>query len=355
MEILRDFPSHRIYSLVATEWILQESGTAPELIERVPDPTRTLVLRAVTPADFDQPPSEEPMLEGNDGSMWPLGSVALHPEELRKIPFSQVSNTCHLCEISYLNPRDIILEPKAVIADQIEGFPTYVEATTPSVDGSAYMWLDGLANELTVVFRGTGSLWDSICLVDETSEFITKVHPFEPKGRVNTNLLDQLATIDVHIRPIIDSKLELIDRIIITGHDSGGAIATLASPYLAEVYADKEIVCMTFGAPRVGNYNFVRFFNSRVRQSYRITDCYDPTPSLPYLDPFTHPHESICTREDGLVRYAPEIGAVDRREINPIEDFVNSIRYSVSHNPEEYSRRIDLVCQFISAAAPRGA
>ena len=349
IDILQDFPSHRVYSLSGTEWILQEFRTAPGLMDGTPDPSRYLIIRATAPSDIDQPGSELPMLEGNDGSSWPASCAVLGKQERSKIPFDLLSKACHLCEISYLNPRDLILEPKAVIADQIESFPTYIEATSPSVDANVYLWLNGDENELSIVFRGTSSLWDSMYSGEETSEFVSKIHPFEPKGRVSTILLDQMATVDVYLRPIIDSQLELIDRILITGHDTGGALATLASPYLGEVYADKEIICVNFGAPRVGDYNFARFYNTRVKKSFRVTNTYDPMPSLPYLEPFTHPHESICIQEDGSVRYAHEVPAVDRPEINPIEDFVNSIRYSINHNPEEYSRRVDLVYHMSAA------
>lgn len=149
--------------------------------------------------------------------------------------------------------------------------------------------------------------------------------------------------------------MELITSICVTGHGSGGGLATIAAPYLSEIYADKEVVCCTFGAPRVGNHNFIRFFNSRVRWSYRFTNCFDPVPSLPFWEPFTHAHDSLCMKEDGLVRRSAEVVANARPEINPVEDYVNAIRYSDAHRPEEYTRRIEMLCSPDRPRAAHGA
>lgn len=71
------------------------------------------------------------------------------------------------------------------------------------------------------------------------------------------------------------------DRVIIAGHSMGGAIATLAAYKMASMVQD--ITCVTFGSPRVGNRKFIKRFNSRVTDSYRVVHRNDAVTKVPKL------------------------------------------------------------------------
>jgi pimeloyl-ACP methyl ester carboxylesterase len=81
-------------------------------------------------------------------------------------------------------------------------------------------------------------------------------------------------------------------RIIVCGHSLGGAMATVAALDLAcrlDPIDAAKLVCITFGAPQVGDGLFVEAFNAKVPLSLRVATVYDPVPKvfsaqLPHVD-----------------------------------------------------------------------
>ena len=71
------------------------------------------------------------------------------------------------------------------------------------------------------------------------------------------------------------------NNIIITGHSLGGAISTLLSFDVLYNNLPYNVYLITFGSPRVGNKNFVEYFNKYKIYSKRITHYYDIVPHLP--------------------------------------------------------------------------
>lgn len=62
-------------------------------------------------------------------------------------------------------------------------------------------------------------------------------------------------------------------KAVFTGHSLGGALATLAALDFAPRAA---VTLVTFGAPHVGDGNFVRLFDATVPSSVRVVNPYDP-------------------------------------------------------------------------------
>lgn len=69
-------------------------------------------------------------------------------------------------------------------------------------------------------------------------------------------------------------------NIVFTGHSLGGAIATIASVYFGTEY-NRNIYCVTFGSPRVGNKKFAKTFKHIVVKSYRFVNKADIVTKLP--------------------------------------------------------------------------
>lgn len=72
-------------------------------------------------------------------------------------------------------------------------------------------------------------------------------------------------------------------RIIVCGHSLGGALATVAALDLAcrlDPVDAAKLVCVTFGAPQVGDGLFVQAFDARVPLSLRVATVYDPVPKI---------------------------------------------------------------------------
>lgn len=71
-------------------------------------------------------------------------------------------------------------------------------------------------------------------------------------------------------------------RIVFCGHSLGGALATMAGVYTACKLPQlrPNIVVVTFGAPQVGDSNFVALYNDIIQTSVRIVNPLDPVPRL---------------------------------------------------------------------------
>lgn len=71
-------------------------------------------------------------------------------------------------------------------------------------------------------------------------------------------------------------------RVIFCGHSLGGALATMAGLYVAcKIPRIREnMAVVTFGAPQVGDANFVKFFDQVVPRSVRVVNPMDPVPRL---------------------------------------------------------------------------
>lgn len=65
-------------------------------------------------------------------------------------------------------------------------------------------------------------------------------------------------------------KLEEYDEIIITGHSLGGALATICALDLVNNINNLIIHMYNFASPHVGNKDFVKLYNSKVNNSFRI-------------------------------------------------------------------------------------
>lgn len=86
------------------------------------------------------------------------------------------------------------------------------------------------------------------------------------------------------------NKLSDSKRLFITGHNYGGALATLAALDIAVNTKFKNPYVYTYGSPRVGDPDFAFCFNKEVKNSVRIVNIHDSFPTFPakkYPPPFT--------------------------------------------------------------------
>jgi len=128
------------------------------------------------------------------------------------------------------------------------------------------------------------------------------IHPYQDKniGVHNGLYYEYLRYKDT----LISYLLELNDNsnIIITGHSSGGAIASLLTyDLVTDGYIDyRNILLYSFGSPRIGNNEFVKSFLSFDIKHNRITYKNDIVPHLPeeFLGFHHIPHEIWYTSSD---------------------------------------------------------
>ena len=135
---------------------------------------------------------------------------------------------------------------------------------------------------LVLAFRGTEKkisdwLTDARCVPTVDGE--CKVH----SGFLDAftrNVDSEGSTVEESIKSILE-RPEAKDSegkrlpLFITGHSLGGALALLATKLIAP---DINGACYTFGAPRIGNYEYFRFIKTPV---YRVVNSSDIVPSVP--------------------------------------------------------------------------
>ena len=73
-------------------------------------------------------------------------------------------------------------------------------------------------------------------------------------------------------------------RIAVVGHSLGGALATIAAGEIRNQGSEwtDNIELYTYGSPRIGNTETVRFLSQQSNQSYRVTAMKDPVPRVPF-------------------------------------------------------------------------
>ena len=77
-------------------------------------------------------------------------------------------------------------------------------------------------------------------------------------------------------------------NIVFVGHSLGGALATLSACYYGIEQNKKNIYCISFGAPRVGNKKFAKKFNEVVFKSFRFVNKGDWVVKVPPVAIYTH-------------------------------------------------------------------
>lgn len=90
-------------------------------------------------------------------------------------------------------------------------------------------------------------------------------------------------------------------KLFITGHSSGGALATLFGYLISREITERKLHIVSFASPRIGNLAFKREFNKRTNlKHWRITNQYDFIPRIPYFG-FHHVGEKIFIKKRNCI------------------------------------------------------
>ncbi|PYT77829.1 MAG: lipase [Acidobacteria bacterium] len=92
------------------------------------------------------------------------------------------------------------------------------------------------------------------------------------------------------------------DRLLVTGHSLGAALALLAAPDITKnILPGRTPELLTFAGPRVGLLRFYRFFNNLIATCYRVVASGDIVPDVPLFVPpfFTYKHVGEEEKVDG--------------------------------------------------------
>lgn len=138
---------------------------------------------------------------------------------------------------------------------------------------------------------------------------------YEPYGLVNgagdvhRGFLAVYKTLRDSVSAALAAACQGCDRLLVTGHSLGAALALLAAPDIAaNILPGKATVTLTFAGPRTGLLQFHRFFNNLIPVCFRVVASGDVVPQVPLFVPpfFVYEHVGAEVKVDG-------------GQINPIE------------------------------------
>lgn len=149
-----------------------------------------------------------------------------------------------------------------------------------------------------VSFRGTQTPIDwehNLEAVYEPYEFVAGA------GDVHLGFRSVYKTLRDSALTAVQEASKDCDRLFVTGHSLGGALAVLSAPDLA-VNAPAKLIptLVTFAGPRAGLLRFHRFFNELVPICYRVVASGDVVPHVPlFVPPFFYEHVGAEVKVDG--------------------------------------------------------
>ena len=106
------------------------------------------------------------------------------------------------------------------------------------------------------------------------------------------------------------------NNLLITGHSLGASLGTLLAYDLLKNNHSYNISLITFGSPRVGNYDFIKDIMKYKFTNYRITHYYDIVPHLPqYNLNYNHlPNEIWYSKNNDNKKICNDINLIEDSE-----------------------------------------
>jgi hypothetical protein len=144
-------------------------------------------------------------------------------------------------------------------------------------------------NTLYICFRGTSSFknWKS-----NFDLRLKEYKKYDNKFKIHNGYYTQYSSIRHNILPFL-VKNNTYNNIIVCGHSLGGALATICCLDICDNIYNRNITCVTFGCPRIGDKKFADLYNSYNINTHRIVISGDPIPKWPINREYTHISSSI--------------------------------------------------------------
>jgi len=205
-------------------------------------------------------------------------------------------------------------------------YTIYAEANVERPKKEVFGFIAESKNDIVIAFRGYASYpADLVAAYDILQIPYLFVRNGGKTSRGFTCIYS--STRDRLVREV--NKLPASKTLFVTGHNYGGAIATLAALDLAVNTKFGHPIAYSYGSPRVGDPDFAHRYDRRVTHTFRVVNIHDSFPTFPakrYPPPFTeeglsyqhvktkHPLSfqlNDVPRNDGIACYFNKLAEMD--------------------------------------------
>ena len=322
----------RVLSFVDRKWTVK----SPSGITTHPHEERPSLLSSAIPPMWTAPV--------------PAHATEATEAEKRELPCSDIRLTGFLSRLAYGDEKAVVRDAHVArdLLDNTEnGFPKLLQSDPHH--GVCHMWLFPQRREMVLVFRGSGSVGESL-----TDALSSRKELQGSRGKVHGGILNQFNELQPILQLLLQEHHDHFDKLVFTGHGIGGALATIAAPFFAELCSEKTFSVITYGSPRVGDDDFCTWFNEKIpKNKYRFVLEGDPLPNMPASSRYTHVQDALCLTHEGRLFTWPETPSNERWDI-PFGSLVMYIVSSFLHNQWEYSERVNTLCLELETARKGG-
>lgn len=190
----------------------------------------------------------------------------------------------------------------------------------------AYAWRNGKRSML-IAFKGSSTACDVVNLLDARQE---RFSFREKEVNVHSGVLRMFRSIEVVLSDqIFEPKGGCSSKYItFCGHSLGGAIALFASAYYGNLSNNLGVTCHTFGAPRVGDENFLSWLRDGTTEVVNIVNPGDLVPHFPLANYSVDKDNTLSVCKNGrVVKRAESINLF----VNPLyehdlDTYINGLR-----------------------------
>lgn len=189
----------------------------------------------------------------------------------RKFDPKQLNDALTLAELSRLIYEDPD-EVKATLKEEYKALDVYAANHANDMQFAIARFEGGII----IIFKGTKEAEDWLVNID------TEKVPGPWHTRVHRGFYQAM----MGVWPMLNAVLKEMQssssqRLWITGHSLGGALATITAAQLW-THGRRVHAVYTFGAPRVGNDAFVEAYNKRITHTVRFVYNEDLVPRVPF-------------------------------------------------------------------------
>ena len=201
--------------------------------------------------------------------------------------FDISNNSSQLLQLLDIDSLNIGTISKNVLKQVLENSPNgkLVKFFNTTFNVQCGITISHIEKRISIVFRGSDSLQDWIY------DFLIIKKNIGDGKSVHYGFYRQLFGDNLYKKILLCLNELVLEHpeygINIVGHSLGGGLATILSYYLVleDQFFNKNIIVVTFGSPRVGNYSFMECYNNIENiQHYRVVNQNDIVCSVPYFN-----------------------------------------------------------------------